>query len=167
MTLDNLGDTLSPGNGAGSGPGSQTFTAAQTWSSFSLDWQVNDFVGTTAGTDFDQVILSDTLGLNADPGSFYVLNVLSLDGGNAGGDVANFSEINRSWNILTTTNGITGFNAANWSVDTTAFTNPDTGLWTIAQSGNNLVLSYAAVPEPNVAALLGGIGLLFLLRRRR
>jgi autotransporter-associated beta strand protein len=36
---------------------------------------------------------------------------------------------------------------------------------TLGMSGNNLVLN--VVPEPNVAALLGGLGTLLLLRRRR
>ena len=50
VTLDNLGDVLSPGNS----PGIQNYTPAQTWSSFSYDWEVNNFTGTTAGTAFDR-----------------------------------------------------------------------------------------------------------------
>ena len=46
VTLDNLGDVLSPGNS----PGIQNYTPAQSWSSFSYDWEVNNFTGTTAGT---------------------------------------------------------------------------------------------------------------------
>jgi autotransporter-associated beta strand protein len=162
VTLDNLGDTLSPGNS----PGIQNFTPAQTWSSFSYDWEVNNFTGTTAGSDFDQIGLSSTLNLSGGSGS-YILNILSLTAVNAGGNVPNFSEINRSWTILSTISGITGFNAASWSINTTNFTNTNTGAWAIAQSGNDLVLSYTAVPEPNVTMLLGSMGLLALLRRWR
>lgn len=161
LTLDNLGDTLSPGNS----PGIQTFTPAQTWSSFSYDWEVNNFTGTTAGTDFDQLGLSSTLNLSGGSGS-YILNILSLSALNVGGNVPNFSEVNRSWTILTSS-GITGFNAANWSINTTNFTNSYTGAWVIAQSGNDLVLSYNAVPEPNITMLLGSMGLFALVRRRR
>ena len=160
VTLDNLGDVLSPGNS----PGIQNYTPAQTWSSFSYDWEVNNFTGTTAGTAFDQIGVGGTLNLNGGSGS-YILNVLGLTAGDVSGNVPNFSEINRSWTILTST-GITGFNAANWSINTTGFTDPDTGTWLLAQSDNNLVLSYAPIPEPR-AALLGGLGLLMLLRRRR
>ena len=160
VTLDNLGDVLSPGNS----PGIQNYTPAQTWSSFSYDWEVNNFTGTTAGTAFDQIGVGGTLNLNGGSGS-YILNVLGLTAGDVSGNVPNFSEINRSWIILTST-GITGFNAANWSINTTGFTDPDTGTWLLAQSDNNLVLSYAPIPEPR-AALLGGLGLLMLLRRRR
>ena len=46
-----------------------------------------------------------------------------------------------------------------------AVTNSGTEIWAFTQSTGNL--SLVVVPEPNVAALLGGIGLLFLLRRRR
>jgi hypothetical protein len=160
VTLNDLGDTLSPGNS----PGIQTFTQAQTWSSFSYDWEVNNFTGTTAGTDFDQLGLN-TLNLTGGPGS-YILNVLSLTASNDAGNVPNFSEINNSWTILTSS-GITGFDAANWSINTSGFIDPATGTWSLAQSGNNLVLSYNVIPEPNVAALIGGLGVLLILRRRR
>ena len=160
VTLDNLGDVLSPGNS----PGIQNYTPAQSWSSFSYDWEVNNFTGTTAGIAFDQIGVGGTLNLSGGSGS-YILNVLGLTAGDVSGNVPNFSEINRSWIILTST-GITGFNAANWSINTTGFTDPDTGTWLLAQSDNNLVLSYAPSPEPR-AALLGGLGLLMLLRRRR
>jgi autotransporter-associated beta strand protein len=161
VTLDNLGDTLAPGNS----PGIQTYTPAQTWSSFSYDWEVNHFTGTTAGTDFDQINVASTIDLNGGSNS-YVLNVLGLTAGNVSGNVQNFSEIDRSWAILNST-GITGFNPANWTINTAGFTDPDTGTWALAQSGNNLMLSYTAIPETDVAALVGGFGMLALLRRRR
>jgi autotransporter-associated beta strand protein len=160
VTLDNVGDVLSPGNS----PGIQTYTTAQTWSSFTYDWEVNDFTGLTAGTAFDQLNLT-TLDLTGGTGS-YVLNVLGLTADNASGLVPNFSEISRSWTILTTSGGISNFDAANWAINTTGFTDPHTGNWSLAQTGNDLVLSYTVIPEPK-AALLGGIGLLLLLRRRR
>jgi hypothetical protein len=34
-------------------------------------------------------------------------------------------------------------------------------------SGNDLILTASAIPEPNVVAMLGGLGVLSLLRRRR
>ena len=80
VTLDNLGDVLSPGNS----PGIQTYTAAQSWSSFSYDWEVNDFTGTTAGSDFDQIDITGTLNLTGGSGS-YILNVLGLTAGNVAG----------------------------------------------------------------------------------
>jgi autotransporter-associated beta strand protein len=160
VTLDNTGDVLSPGNS----PGIQNYTVGQSWSSFSYDWEINNFTGTTAGTDFDQIVSGSTLDLTGGSGS-YILNVLGLTAGNVAGLVPNFSEIDRSWTILTST-GLTGFNAANWTINTDGFTDPDAGTWELDQDGNNLVLSYTAIPEP-ATALLGGLGLLALLRRRR
>ena len=166
VTLDNLGDVLSPGNS----PGIQTYTVGQSWNSFSYDWEINDFsavTGLTAGSDFDQIGITGSLNLTGGSGS-YILNVLGLTAGDVAGLVPNFSEINRSWTILTTTGGITGFNATDWTanINTTGFTDLDTGAWALAQSGNDLVLSYTAIPEPG-AALLGALGMLALLRRRR
>jgi autotransporter-associated beta strand protein len=162
VTLDNPGDTLAPGNS----PGVQAFTPAQTWSSFSYDWEINNFTGTTPGTDFDQLAIGATLDLTGSLGAYH-LNMLSLTAGNVAGEVQNFSEIDRSWTVLTTAAGITGFDAANWTIHVDGFTNPATGGFALGQSGNNLVLSYTPVPEPSVAALLGTCGALALLRRRR
>ena len=97
----------------------------------------------------------------------YILNILSLTSSNVAGNVQDFSEVNRSWTILTSNGGITGFNAANWLINSAGFADNETGSWALALSGNDLVLSYAAVPEPDVAALIGGLGMLVLLRRRR
>ena len=160
ITLNNLGDVLSPGNS----PGIQNFTPNQTWSSFSYDWELNDWTAAVAGTNFDQIGITGTLNLNGGSGS-YVLNVLGLTAGNATGSTPNFSETDRSWTILTSS-GLTGFDAANWTINTAGFANPDSGTWVLAQFGNNLVLSYTAVPETQVG-LFGGIGALMLLRRRR
>ena len=101
------------------------------------------------------------------------------------GDVANFSETTKSWNILTTSGGITGFNkdywniitttggitefnASEWQIVKTGFLDVEGGSWSISQSvdNKNLVLNYTVVPEPG-AALIGSLGLLALLRRRR
>ncbi len=142
VALDNPGDVISPGNS----PGIQTYTMGQICSSFSYDWELNNFTDTTAGTDFDQIGITGTLALTGGSDS-YILNVLGLTEGNAAGLVSNFSEINRSWTILTSAD-ITGFNAANWTINTAGFINPDTGNWSLDQVGNNLVLSYAPIPEP-------------------
>ena len=164
LTLDNLGDTLSPGNS----PGLMPYAMTQSWASFSYDWETNDFTGVTAGTHFDQIDITGGLTLSGGPGS-YQLNLLSLTALNALGNVPNFSETSRTWDILTTSTGITGFNAANWTIDTAGFSSSPAaaGTWSLTTVGNNLVLNYVAVPEPSSLAmfLLGIVG--FWLMRRK
>ena len=164
ITLDNIGDTLSPGNS----PGIQNFATAQTWNSFTYLWETNNWTGTTAGTDFDRITITGGLTLTGGNGA-YGLDLHSLTALNAAGNVPNFSEVDTSWTILTATGGITGFNAANWTITESSFTTSPTrlGAFSLSQSGNNLVLDYV-VPEPGTAALLVfSLTTLMVMRRRR
>jgi len=83
--------------------------------------------------------------------------------------VANFSEADRSWTILSTTTGITNFNADLWSLNTGNFTSDPTrqGTFSLTQSGNNLVLNYAAIPEPSTSVLIAISLTAFVIFRRR
>ncbi|TAE77911.1 MAG: PEP-CTERM sorting domain-containing protein [Verrucomicrobia bacterium] len=163
LTLDSLADKLAPGNS----PGIQHYSVGQTWNSFTYQWETNDFTGTNAGTHFDQLAITGALSLTGGAGS-YALDVLSLTGTNAAGAVPNFSETSRQWTVLTATDGISGFNAAYWNIVTGGFTSSPTwtGSFSLTADSNNIYLNYAAVPEPS-AALLAGLGLLALWRRRR
>ena len=164
LTLNNIGDTLAPGNS----PGVATFSSSQTWGAFSYDWETNNFVGTTAGTDFDAIAITGGLNLSGGSGS-YELNLLSLTAGNIPGNVGGYIDQARTWHILTTTTGITGFNALNWTLNTTGFTSSPafTGSFSLGVTGNDLVLSYA-VPEPATWALLAfSMTTVMVLRRRR
>ena len=165
VALNSLNDVLSPGNS----PGIQSFTPNQTWSSFTYDWELNNFTGTTAGTAFDQISIAGSLDLL--PTSSYTLNVISLTAGNVAGDVPNFTEVDTSWIILTASGGISGFDSGDWLVDTNSFSalGSIAGRFTISQSGNNLNLNYV-VPEPSTYALLGVSALAcsaWFVRRRR
>ena len=162
LLLDDLGDTLSPGNS----PGVQVFGVSQSWNSFTYVWETNNFMGLTAGVDFDQISILGALTLDA--GGSYQLDLRSLTAANLAGDVANFAETERSWVILTTTSGITGFEASSWNILTDGFTSAPSwqGVWSLAQVGNDLVLSYAAVPEPSTVGLLAA-GLAASLSARR
>ena len=168
LTLDNVGDVLSPGNS----PGVMTFGVNQSWGSYSYDWELNDWAAKVAGTNIDQISITGNLALTgATPGS-YILNVLSLTGGDVSGAVPNFSDVNNSWTILTTTGGISGFSADYWTINAAGFTSSPTatGSWSVAQSGNDLVLNYVAVPEPATIVLVASgaaiVGSLLARRRR-
>lgn len=163
VTLDQIGDTLSPGNS----PGILQFEQSQAnWSSFSYDWEINNWTAGVAGTDHDQVGILGSLILSGTTANSYQLNLLSLNGSIAG-NVSNFAETSQSWTVLTATGGITGFDAAFWQIDATGFSNVYSGTWSLSQSGNDLLLSYAPIPEPHVSLLASAFGVLSLLRRRR
>ncbi|MCX7412502.1 MAG: autotransporter-associated beta strand repeat-containing protein [Planctomycetia bacterium] len=156
LTLNGLDDVLAPGNS----PGVMSFGASQTWNSFTYEWETNDFLGTTAGVDFDQISITGGLDLTGGANA-YLLDITSLTAGNLAGNVGNFSDENRSWTILTTTGGITGFNAANWMISTANFTSSPaaTGSWSLNKVSNDLVLSYVVVvPEPDTI-IFAGIGI--------
>lgn len=62
----------------------------------------------------------------------------------------NFSEGDRSFTILNTTGGITGFNPALTSVSAPGFAG--SGYWSLVQVGNSLVLKYSlTAPDPYLA----------------
>lgn len=159
VTLDDLADHLSPGNSAGM----THYNADQTWQSFTYDWEVNEFTGTDAGIDFDQIAITGTLDLSG-AAAAYTLRILSLNGSNLSGMVPDFFETGRQWTILTTTGGITGFDEGDFTLDTSGFLNPFNQSFSLAQQGNNLVLTY--VPEPTTFAL-SLLGLAACLRRKR
>lgn len=165
LGLDSTAAKISPGNS----PGIQNFSVSQNWSAFTYDWEVNNFTGLTAGAAFDQIAITGSLTLNASNG--YVFNVFSLTAGNASGDAPNFSEIARTWAVASTTAGISGFNATNWTINAAGFTNLDLGNFTLAtaNSGNDLVLTYTPIPEHSTYALGSALSVLGLaaIRRRR
>ncbi|MEX1116176.1 MAG: autotransporter-associated beta strand repeat-containing protein [Akkermansiaceae bacterium] len=164
--------TLSPGNS----PGTLT-TGDQTWSNGGdYNWQVLDATG-SAGTGFDTIAVTGTLDLSSLTAGQFGINLWSLSaiGPDVSGNAGNFNNLlTQSWIILTTTGGITGFDAADFLINvganngTGGFSNvlDAGGAFSLGSTGSNLVLTYAVIPEPS-AALLGGFGLLALLRRRR
>lgn len=171
VVLDNVGDTLSPGES----PGVLSFNAVQDWDAFSYDWELNNFAdNTSAGTAFDQIQITGGLDLTDGTTGSYLLNVISLTAGNVTGLVPNFSETTKSWVILAATGGITGFSASDWIINSSAFLSSPSalGTWSIGINDtlgtDSLVLTYS-IPEPSTCLLLGlgAAGVLFGFRRRR
>ncbi len=99
--------------------------------------------GGTAGVDFSQLNVNGTLAL---PDS---LNIRVLPGAEP------FTEANGTLTVATASAGITGFNAANVTFDTTGFTG--TGTFTADVSGNSLVLNYSAGSASGFSAFAGTI----------
>ena len=92
------------------------------------------------------------------------------------GNAINFNNtLNYSWTLFDTGSAISGFSTDKFTLNLGAFngTNGFTnalggGSFSVglADGNTNLVVNFTAVPEPG-AALLGGLGTLLLLRRRR
>jgi len=168
----NIVGTLSPGNSPGT-----LSTGSQVWQDGGrYNWQMLDATG-VAGTGFDKIAVTGTLDLSGLTTGQFGINLWSLASisPDVNGNASNFDNtLTQSWNILTASAGISGFDAADFVINTGAsngtggFSNAlGGGAFSLGTIGNNLVLSFTAVPEPSVGALLGGLGVLALLRRRR
>jgi autotransporter-associated beta strand protein len=164
------GATLAPGNSPG------TLTAGDTTfaGGGAFQFQVNDASG-SAGANWDQLAVNGSLTLSATSGNPFTLDVTSLTLADAAGNAANFnSASDYSFTFLTTTGGVSGFSSDAFAIDTTHFTNPFTGTWSVSltNSGHDLSVNYtgaSAVPEPSTYAAFAGLAALGLatLRRRR
>ena len=176
-TIDS-GATIAPGNS----PGIQSINGDLTWNGGgTYDWEIFNLAG-PAGTGWDVIDVSDQLLLgNLSAGNKFNIDIFSLSGISpdvpgalAGWDPA----VTNSWTIVRTTNGITGFDAANFTINTGGFTgynNIGTGLFSLALDGNDLKLMFTPgatpVPEPGTwaagALLAAAAGLAARRRRRR
>lgn len=165
------GQTISPGNS----PGTAT-TGAQTWASGgSYLWELNNATG-TAGADpgWDLLSGSGTLDITASSGSAFNLLITSLNLGNTAGFATNFSDAGSYNWLIADFATIAGFDATDFNINTSAFANSFTGTFGVSLGGVGVVpgdnsqifLTYTPVPEPR-AALLGSLGLIALLHRRR
>jgi autotransporter-associated beta strand protein len=165
--------TLTPGNSPGT-----LNTGSQTWfNGGNYNWQIFDATG-SAGSGYDLLNISGSLDLSNLTAGGFGINMWSLSGINpdVSGNATNFNAANNySWILAQAAAGITGFEATDFSIFTSAnngaagFSNTFDGALSIAVAGNNLVLNYQAVPEPSSAALtlLGLVSTLALARRRR
>ncbi len=158
-TTISSGATISPGNS----PGIQSINGDLTWSGGgNYDWEIFNLAG-PAGTGWDVIDVSDQLLLGSlSSGNKFNINIYSLSGINPDvpGALSGWdSSVTNSWTIVRTTNGITGFDAANFNVNTagfTAYNNVGTGLFALALDGNDLKLVFSPgatpVPEPGTWA---------------
>ena len=166
------GQTIAPGNSPGTAD-----TGSQTWAGDgTYVWEVNDAIG-AAGLDpgWDLVLGTGTLDITATSGSTFTIQVVSLLASNAVGEADNFNALSSyNWLIADFANAVTGFDADNFYINRDDFSNAYTGTFGVALGDtfgiggddSQVYLTYVGIPEP-ATALLGSLGLLVLLRRRR
>jgi autotransporter-associated beta strand protein len=175
MTIG-LDGVISPGNS----PGTAT-TGSQTWNNGGTYlWEINDSDGskglTGGGTNgWDWLDITGTLELgNLTTGGFTIdidsLNSLDLAGTADGFDTwtkGSPGDVDYSFIIATASGGINNFDAGDFILDSSGFSNAPSWDWSIQLSGNDLVLEAYAVPEPSSTALLALGGLALVFRRRK
>jgi hypothetical protein len=111
-------------------------------------------------------------------GNTYNINLWSLSGigPDVSGNAINFNNaVNQSWTLFSTGSAISGFSTDKFTINTGVFNGTSGfsnalggGVFSVGlgDSNTDLVLNFTAVPEPG-AALIGSLGMLALLRRRR
>ena len=166
--------TISGTHTPGFSPGIQTFENDLTYSpGSSIVWELIDDTLAGRGTSYDGINVGENL--NFAGTTTLSLNFALLGSGVNWSDSLWASDItgNTGWKILDVAGTIGGFenlqlatgSFLDGSSQTLASARPDAS-FSLFQGTDGVYLNYAAVPEPS-AALLGGLGLLALLRRRR
>jgi len=175
-SLLTVNGVIAPGNSPGT-----LATGSQLWNDGgSYLWEINasNDAGGTIGTDpgWDWLDITGTLDLSLLSTGGFTIDIDSLTSGNIAGDAVGFDtwtkgnpgDVDYSFTIATASSGITGFDADNFTLDSSGFSNAPSWDWQIIQDGaNDLVLQAYAVPEPSSTALLGLGGLALMLRRKR
>ena len=142
--------TLAAGNSIG------TLTATNLLLAGGAHLQVElNATGGVAGVEWDLIRVNGPAALAGLSSNTF----LSVDVVNYGGlDGALDPLASLSWNFLDAAGGITGYDPTAFVVTPTGFDGWTNGLWSVGQTGNSLLVSYTAIPEPGTAALVFLLG---------
>jgi autotransporter-associated beta strand protein len=134
VTVD--GGTLAPGASVGTLQGLTTLTLG---ASSKIAFELSDWTG-VAGTGYD-TITADTVAITATNVSPVTVTVTPQT-------LANFSDTEKTFTLVSTTGGITGFSTDAFDVDATALPAATAFAWSVQVQGNNLVLAYGDAGTP-------------------
>ncbi len=108
-----------------------------------------------AGSGWDFLQISGGLNIAATNAQKFTIELDTLTAAGVAGLLEDFVGTNPfSWKIATAADGITGFDASKFALDTSGFLNPFPGTFSVLQTGNDLFVNYSPVPEPNAACVL-------------
>jgi hypothetical protein len=160
--------TLAPGNSTGiSYAGATTFLGGGRY-----QWEIDTFgPGAEVGTNWDFLDISGSLTISASSVDKFWIDIVSLlAADDTAGLASNFSDASDyTFAIATASGGISGYDAAAFSINTSGFQNTFTGTWGTSVTGNSLNITYTAataIPEPSSASMLV-LGLAAVLAKRR
>jgi len=131
----------------------------------------NSSASSVAGVDNDTINVAGTLMVSATPVSPFTISLESVNYGTGMLGMANFSSAGTyQWTLLSATS-ISGFNASDFTINTSSFQNGlGGGDFNLTSNGSDIFLNFTPVPEPSTWALMGmgvAAAALAALRRRR
>ncbi|RYD24395.1 MAG: hypothetical protein EOP88_00275 [Verrucomicrobiaceae bacterium] len=147
LTID-AGTTLSPGNGIGK----LTLVGNQTWGAAG---RLRLEVGGIDPALHDRLEIQGALAVTDTSGTPFTIELQSLNLLSTAGPVADFNSYgHHAWTLCSASSGITGFNAAAFTVNTTGFAHTLAGTFAVEQRVNDIVLVYtpSSMPSPSYAA---------------
>jgi autotransporter-associated beta strand protein len=167
------GGTINPGNSIGL----LTIDGDLTWDiNGNYNWEIYDSTG-VAGIGYDTINVVGTLDLSLLGVESFNINLWSLSNPTMtqSGDAINFDpNQNYLWTIISTEEGIIGFNNNLFDINTLAYNNTDgfanalNGSFSISQNENDIILAYNTVPEPSTyALLLIGLGIGLIIKKEK
>jgi hypothetical protein len=129
-----------------------------------------------AGAGYSTVNANGGLNITATSGSPFDIQIYSFAPGTTAINATNAMNFSTSagysWTLVSSPTAITGFNANDFTFDTSNFFNGvGAGGFYVTDTGNDLVLNFSPVPEPSTWVLLGcgaaTVGVLSWRRRKR
>ncbi len=160
------GGEFHPGNS----PGTVTSSSATWGAGGELEFDIDDATG-TAGVNWSLWDITGALDITAGNtlNSRFKILLDSLLANDTAGPAADFDATHAyAWNFVNA-GSISGFNSANFTIDTSGFANAlNGGSFSLVSDGQNLTLDFTPnVPEPSTAVLgLAALGLVWEARRR-